>query len=512
MGGQFAFPVPAADRTAVEKTLSNLFSANHRMKIGFQPQHSQFILGDPAYGLFQSQDMRFAAIASPTDTFRSYKIDSYEQSSRDDIPTILANILFLGTYVFKAERLGVHTYQAQEAGQLIPDASNLPAALQRMTENPGLWETFNSHVSEIFQNVHRVTVQTRGSSFNIHIWPFNLETARSDRTVSLEHAGTGVGQVLAILFVIMTRPKSVIVIDEPNSFLHPGAAKKLIQIMQQYDHQYIISTHSADLISACEPRTIHMVQWSNNRSEVRSLDPENISHLQAILSELGVSILDIFGVDRLLWVEGPTEEACFPLLIREALGSIPKGLAVRSLRATGDIVAKRGRAELAREVYSQVSKAHALNPSSIFFSLDRELLGDEECTKLINEFKGRLRFLPRRMIENYFISPKAIAAVVGDETSQSINSSEIDEWIKANGRKYCRAPTIADFSSNDCLMHVDGGSLLRDLFHDKWLIPYNKRSHGAKLAKFMIQHETEAISELVGYVKALLGDWAAHDA
>jgi len=48
--------------------------------------------------------------------------------------------------------------------------------------------------------------------------------------VPLSESGTGVGQVLAILYVVFTSeyPRTI-VIDEPQSFLHPGAVRKLFE-------------------------------------------------------------------------------------------------------------------------------------------------------------------------------------------------------------------------------------------------------------------------------------------
>lgn len=50
----------------------------------------------------------------------------------------------------------------------------------------------------------------------------------------LAESDTGIGQVLAILYVvIMAKYNQVIIIDEPQSFLHPGAVRKLIEILKQ---------------------------------------------------------------------------------------------------------------------------------------------------------------------------------------------------------------------------------------------------------------------------------------
>ena len=116
----------------------------------------------------------------------------------------------------------------------------------------------------------------------------------------LEDCGAGVGQVLAILYVAMTMPPSVIIIDEPNSFLHPGAAKKLLQILAGYDHQYIISTHSTDIISSVGPTTLHLVQWANGESKVTPLDIDKQDNLRLVLSEVGIGLSDIFAADRVI--------------------------------------------------------------------------------------------------------------------------------------------------------------------------------------------------------------------
>ena len=63
---------------------------------------------------------------------------------------------------------------------------------------------------------------------------------REDLTVPLSEAGTGVGQVLSILTVVLEADHpTLILLDEPQSFLHPGAIRKLIEILKRYPrHQY----------------------------------------------------------------------------------------------------------------------------------------------------------------------------------------------------------------------------------------------------------------------------------
>ena len=67
----------------------------------------------------------------------------------------------------------------------------------------------------------------------IKLWHIKQETDREDLAFPISESGTGVGQVLAMLFVALNSkyPRSII-IDEPQSFLHPSALRKLLEILK----------------------------------------------------------------------------------------------------------------------------------------------------------------------------------------------------------------------------------------------------------------------------------------
>jgi len=72
-----------------------------------------------------------------------------------------------------------------------------------------------------------VSVQPIGSNqAEIYLWNVRPDTGRDDLKIKLIDSGTVVGQVLARLYVVLesSSPKTII-IDEPNSFLHPAASK-----------------------------------------------------------------------------------------------------------------------------------------------------------------------------------------------------------------------------------------------------------------------------------------------
>src|SRR5947209_12957588 len=123
--------------------------------------------------------------------------------------------------------------------------------------------------------------------------------------IDLSESGTGVGQAIAILFALVSADfPRIFVIDEPNSFLHPSAARALFQILKGHNHQYIISTHAAEIVSISEPSTLHLIRWENGSSNVEALQAERIQEVRRALNEAGVRLGEVFGADQILWVEG----------------------------------------------------------------------------------------------------------------------------------------------------------------------------------------------------------------
>ena len=129
---------------------------------------------------------------------------------------------------------------------------------------------------------------------------------RPELAFSLSASGTGLSQVLAILTAAMTLEKCVIVVDEVNSFLHPAATKTLLRILTTIysSHQYIISTHAAEVISFAANKTILSVKKKGYQSAISSLVLSGPNSFREVADSLGISMADVFSSDRVLWVEG----------------------------------------------------------------------------------------------------------------------------------------------------------------------------------------------------------------
>jgi predicted ATP-dependent endonuclease of OLD family len=145
--------------------------------------------------------------------------------------------------------------------------------------------------------------------------------------------------------VALTFEQATIVIDEISSFLHPAAAKALLRIIQTNyaHHQYIIATHSPEVLSTGNPATVHIVRRRGYDSDVKRVDLDKVDQLREVADHLGVSMTDFFGAERIIWVEGRTEELCFPFIYEKKFGELPRGLILTSVIATGDFNVKERR-------------------------------------------------------------------------------------------------------------------------------------------------------------------------
>ncbi len=163
---------------------------------------------------------------------------------------------------------------------LASDAANLPEALNTLQSNYIQFNRFNAVVREILPDVRRVAVRPhrQNAALEVLIWNHDPKTEREDLAIPLSESGTGVGQVLAILYVVLTSdfPRTIIK-DEPQSFLHSGAARKLIEILKRYSlHQFIISTHSPTVIAAANPATITLIRQEDTESVCELLDTAQV--------------------------------------------------------------------------------------------------------------------------------------------------------------------------------------------------------------------------------------------
>ncbi len=518
LGSKFLLPrnpnAPVDEQVA---SLMDAFSSGH-LSISLEYQESGFVSAylDTQYTSLQSsQALRFNFV----DEDHGLELDHGQVGSdmTSTLPYKIAPLLRQNIYHFKAERFNVARHQIGPDPTLRPDASNLAQTLNHLqTSNPDKYSRLIRHIREIFPDIQYVTTPPHGGGVaHISLWPLDTSTERADLALPLHESGTGVGQVLAILYVAISsvspRP---IVIDEPQSFLHPGAIRKLLGILEsEYPHhQYILTTHSPLVISTISSPFIIQLIKSDAESLAQPVDPSDSGALADLLSDVGARLSDVFGADNILWVEGTTEERCFPLIVQQSLNRSLLGTAIVGILNVGDFEGKH--AETVASIYNRLSAGVALLPPAVAFIFDREDRSQQDLEDIKRHTGGKARFIPRRMYENYLLNPDAIESVIStlpNFSQTAVTTQIIRDWITSRG---CQPEFISpqvdpsDPFSVEWLTEVLGDKLLNSIFKSlsENRYEYDKTTYGVQLTKYILENEPEGFEDIESLLQEILDE------
>jgi predicted ATPase len=469
----------------------------------------------PFHGMFGPPPTNWSLECVHNDMRTELQVRDIQNHNNDTSHEVVGPFVAQSVYSFRAQRLSLASYRFGDNPVLMPNAENLPEVLSILQGQDVQFERLNSLVHSVFPSIRRVTTRPRGQNVEIMIWHSDAPADRTDLAIELAESGTGIGQVLAMLYIIVTSesPRTII-IDEPSIFLHPGAMRQLIGIMREepVQHQYIIATHSPEIIRATDAERVYSVEHQDEQSCIRPVISGDLTSFRRTLLEVGARLSDLFGADNILWVEGSTEEECFPKIIQARSVETPVGLAIIAVRATGDFEGRLAPAVAIWEIYDRLSKAGTLMPVSLAIVLDMEGRTEADIQRAKELSKGRIHFLPRRCFENYLIDPPAIAAVLNTLPTfleTPVAPTAVETWLHEHGgdEKYGpRKNWNGDVDNAQWLISVKGALLLHDLFQtlSGAKEEYHKVEYGAALTEWICGHRSAHFAELADYIQGLM--------
>lgn len=511
-GSQNCIPVPSSNNAQMQvqeffNQPSLIFSLNRRPNSPFRSEYPSHRL----YTLDIDQQALCAVVAPRNGELGPIELHA---NATDTLPNLVWEAWKRNMFHFAAERMTIGEAPAGYANRLTQNASNLPNVLHNLSSEQGdVFARLIEHLREIFSTVGNLSVRTKPDGpLEVRVWPTEA-MARVELSFPLNSSGTGVSQVIALLTAIMTLDKAVLIIDEINSFLHPAAVKSLLRILQsQYSHhQYIISTHAPEVIGFSNPRTLHLARRAGYESTIEKLNLDEVSQFREISEHLGVSMADVFAADRVIWVEGPTEELCFPYIYQRMYGPLPKGTVITSVAATGDFNTRRRDPAIVYEVYQRLSAAAATLVVAVAFSFDTEKLKADEVAKMQRDSKGLLHFLPRRHFECYIVDPAAIASLIGskDPTSAAgITSERVEDELiaTASTQPFSIPEWKGNIRDQDWLSKVDAANLIGAVcvsISDS-RATFNKKDDSLFLVRHILDNNPGHLAPLGSYVNTLI--------
>ncbi|MBK6651752.1 MAG: AAA family ATPase [Betaproteobacteria bacterium] len=411
--------------------------------------------------------------------------------------TLLNNRIQQKIYRFSAER-AIRPTSSAGGDELQPDCSNLAFCISQLQNRDHVAaDILMRLLNRVFPSIYRVSAPSNSNHlFELRVQTTPTDLRRSDLTVPINQVGTGVGNALAMLYVALTaQSQRFILLEEPNSFLHPRALRELLAILAEIGskHQFFITTHSSDVLRTVKASTVTLLEYFGQQTTVKQTSGGKLHELRAGLIDLGISFTDLHGCDRVLWVEGETEAAIFPLVLQHFFPELAQGIAVLPLHATGDFESRKFEPKKVAAIYRKLSEGSFLAPPMVGITLDREKKSDSQIKQIESDCDGVVHFLPRTMLEDYLLDAEAIASVLTSMGGSQITAVQVDNQLQI------RAP-----ENNSCLLNpanrtsktLHAAKVLEFVFTELSQREYRKTDHGPKLTQWLIDNKPEALDDL----------------
>lgn len=133
---------------------------------------------------------------------------------------------------------------------------------------------------------------------------------------TLAELGSGISELIVSIVTAAIKKPSWILIDEPESHLHPAMQIKFIEALEGLaSHGVVFTTHSIGLARTCADSILVMQQDKRGRSYLKPF--ENVGNFSQLMGELAFSQMHELGCSALLLCEGVTEIKTLRQILRK---------------------------------------------------------------------------------------------------------------------------------------------------------------------------------------------------
>lgn len=254
------------------------------------------------------------------------------------------------------------------------------------------WSAFQTSLSKIFENLK---LEVR---FNPDIDEFiQVEFSRDGKLfLPIDAAGTGILQVIQILSYIAFYEPDILILDEPDSHLHPDNQRKLAEFLEYHssknNFKVLISTHSRNMMESLEKLGANFV-WMEN-GLVNNFEFDFVDSLLKLGEQ---NVQQVFDASTKYLLLTEDEDTSYIKHILMSSKTDIDNIRILSFDGCSNTVA----AEKVADIYK------VINPDAkIIIHLDRDFQSDEEIDSLVRKYnnKGISVFITENSdIEGYFL-------------------------------------------------------------------------------------------------------------
>ena len=135
--------------------------------------------------------------------------------------------------------------------------------------------------------------------------PISLVVRDGDFAAEAAWMGHGLQMWLqTIWFLARTRNSSVLILDEPDVYMHADLQRKLVRMLMRDSRQFIIATHSPEMLAEVEPDSVVVLDRKRRTSRAATTSKAVQELLRRVGSVHNLSLARLASQRRLVLVEG----------------------------------------------------------------------------------------------------------------------------------------------------------------------------------------------------------------
>jgi len=143
--------------------------------------------------------------------------------------------------------------------------------LWALRKDEGAWAAFHEALHEVFPDVDIEVSFTEESDEFI-----NATARREGVVLPIDSCGTGILQAVQVLAYVGLYAPKVLILDEPDSHLHPDNQRKLARLLdkltRERDFQVVMSTHSRSFMDELHAADANIVWFSSGSAQPGEFD------------------------------------------------------------------------------------------------------------------------------------------------------------------------------------------------------------------------------------------------
>ncbi|MGO8789963.1 MAG: AAA family ATPase [Terriglobia bacterium] len=221
----------------------------------------------------------------------------------------------------------------------------------------------------------------------------------------VEANGSGIREALRLILDVEFEHPDILLVEEPEIHLHPALETSLMRYLKRISSscQVFLTTHSTNFLDTTDSKNQCLVSRAES-TQVQLLDREEAE--AQLPRELGIRLSSLFMYDRLVFVEGPTDED----VLRECASKLNVNFGQANVGFVHMGGARNFTHFAAEATISFLSKRQV----RIWFLMDRDEKEDSEVAKLKDRVgaAGTVVILKGRELENFLLCPRAIAEFI----------------------------------------------------------------------------------------------------